>query len=150
MDAEIVEIADDDGICTLRVTHGVHVPLRLLKGGHHNPLTQLRLIQVHAEGLLLDNRLGGRNGYVDEASLGGRCLEMDVRCHILHAHHITQQLKPEGVGVAFLVPASFPLLSEIPSTLDAATLCSHKILGQQGFSPISDVSAIFGHRMRRG
>ena len=71
MDAEIVEIADDDGICTLRVTHGVHVPFRLLKGGHHNPLTWLRLIQVRREGLLLDNRLGGRDSYVDEASLGG-------------------------------------------------------------------------------
>jgi len=52
MDAELVEVTDDDGVRPLGVRHRIRMGLRLLERGNLAVLAGLGLVRRNAEGLL--------------------------------------------------------------------------------------------------
>ncbi len=88
MQAELSEVADNHHVRPLAVRLGIHVVLHLLERRDLETLAHVWLVQVHAQGLLLDESLSVRNAHVDEPTAGGPVLEMDRRSDLLHAEHV--------------------------------------------------------------
>ena len=110
MDAEALEVADDDEVRALRIGQAVCVALGLLVRRDHGALPRLRLVEVNVGGLLLHEGAGLRNEDVDKSS--GRGLLFEDRCCgcSLDPDDAAEQVDPESLSLALLVPVTVPAL----------------------------------------
>ena len=119
VDPELVEIADDDEVRTLRIRQRIRVIERLPERGDRLALPHVGLIQVHSQRLLFDERLRVGDDHVNEAALDGAFLETHVGGDVGHPHDIAQQFQPKTGRIALFVAAARPGPDEIVRCLNA-------------------------------
>lgn len=114
VEAEQSEIAGDEHGRAFRWRQAVRIPFRLLDRRDHAPLAWFRLVQVHAEALLLDEHTGLDHERVDEPVQCGAPFEPERLpvARVRDEQHPVQQVTPVLLGVGFLVAASRPCFGE--------------------------------------
>jgi len=114
VNAEFLEIANDDPARVHAVGQQAAIAPRLLEGREHGAVgLTVGLGQGHVHALLLDQHGGIVDIGVDEDGGAGpvvfhRKLKGDVGLWLLHAVDRLEQLTPEILGVLLLVPAVLP------------------------------------------
>ena len=126
VDAERAEVAGAQRARLLAGGHVVGVAQRLLHGRNHLALAGLRLVEVDAVRLLLDEEPGVGEQRVDEPAVGRAAFELDLGRGVGDVQHAPHQVDPEPLRLLFLVAVPLPPVDEFGDAL--AARCARPLL----------------------